>query len=340
MTLETHLLDIIEGKKAAPVTRALLRLLSQGYRAGVSTRHFLYDWVLPVKKAPLPVISVGNIVAGGTGKTPIVHYLANFLAPKKVAILTRGYRRKGSAPLLLNPNTPVEACGDEPYLLFQKLPDAKILVGKNRFEAAQIAPFLKVDLLLLDDGMQHRRLHRDLEIGVLHAGDLFGKGFYLPRGLLRDSPKRLEKAHLILLTGVKDQAHFDALLPLIRKYTQAPVTAMQLQVENSSDVASKKVAAFCAIAAPQRFHDTLKTLGCDTVLSELKPDHVPFEPEELERLANRAQALGAQCLVCTEKDAVKLPKELKLPLPLIPLKIALYPTFGKEHLKTIQEVIP
>ena len=116
---------------------------------------------------------------------------------------------------------------------------------------------------------------------------------------------------------------------------------MELHVENSIEIASKKVAAFCAIAAPARFLNTLKTLGCCVILKQQKPDHMLFSRDELERLANRALDQGAECLVCTEKDAVKLPENLSLRLPIVPLEISLSPFFGKQHLEhIIQKVYP
>lgn len=302
--LETHILKIIRGEKKAPVTAALLKLVSHGYKLGVSIRNTAFDRFYRPAKLKTPVISVGNIVAGGTGKTPVIEYLSQALAPKKIAILTRGYRRKSKKNILITPDTLVEECGDEPYLLAQRMPTATIIVGADRVHSGLRAQESGAEILLLDDGMQHRRLHRDIEIIVMQADDLFGGGHFLPRGLLRP-------------------------------YTDAPITAMQLRVENSHEISSKKVAVFSAIANPKNFYKTLKTLGCDIVETIEKPDHHSFTPEELQGLANRAK--GATILVCTEKDAVKLPKNLHLPI--VPVKISLSPTFGREHLeKRIQEV--
>ena len=230
--------------------------------------------------------------------------------------------------------TPLE-CGDEPYWLAKTLPKARVLVGSDRVYSGYVAQVLDVDLILLDDGMQYRRLQRDIEIGVMHADDLFGSGFYLPRGLLRDSPKRLSKADLIIVNGVENEEQFERVEKEIRPYTNAPITAMKLDVENGSLFASKKVAAFSAIAKPKRFHNTLKSLGCEIVESIENPDHVPFEKEEIEHLANRALDKGADLLVCTEKDAVKLPEGMSVRLPIKPLEITLSPVFGKENIEQI-----
>ncbi len=335
MTIESHILNVIEGKKRAPVTKMLLRAMSHCYKAGSYVHHFAYDMVIPQTRLKIPVISIGNIVAGGTGKTPLVHYLAQAIGPEKVAILSRGYRRKSHQTLVVKPMTSVEECGDEPLLLAKKLPDAQIIVGSDRAYSGRLAQKMGAEYILLDDGMQHRRLHRDIEIGVMDGHNLFGGGYFIPRGLLRDHPNRLKKTDLIILNGVKDEAHFHKLSAEIGRYTQTPITVMQLSVENSTEIASKKVAAFCAIAAPYRFIQTLKTLGCDIVLQQEQGDHLSFSATELERLSNQARDLGAECLVCTEKDAVKLPEHLICSLPIVPVKIALTPTFGKEHLDNI-----
>lgn len=337
MTLETHILDIIEGKKKAPLTKALLGVISQGYRAGVALRHFAYDWILPTTKLKIPVISIGNIVAGGTGKTPFVEYLAQNFAPKKVAIATRGFRRKSKKTIVIKEDTPVEDCGDEPYLLAQKLPDSIVIVDDSRAFAGYLAQIYGAEILILDDGMQHRQLHRDLEIVMMHAEDLFGKKHFLPAGLLRDSPKRLKTAHHIILTGVQNEEHFSEIQTLLAKYTSASITAMQLSVENQLEFMNKKVAAFCAIANPSRFYQTLESMGCKVISSIQKPDHISFTKEELEDFSKKNKE--AECLVCTEKDFVKIPKDLLITLPIIPVQISYFPVFGKEFLeKRIQEV--
>jgi len=340
MPIESHLLSIIEGKKAAPVTKALLKAMSHCYRASVAARNFAYDWIIPSVQLSVPVISVGNIVAGGTGKTPFIHYLAKALGESHVAVLSRGYKRKGKQPLVVSNQTSALECGDEPFMLFQKLPSAQVIVGKDRSFTGRLAQVLGAKWILLDDGMQHRQLHRDIEIGVMDARDLFGRNHFLPRGFLRDSPKRLSKADLIILNGVKDQTQFESVTARIRHYSDAPITAMNLIVENSIEMASKKVGLFCGIAAPERFIDTLKTMGCDIILKETKLDHRPFSKEEVERLAILAKDQGASCLICTEKDAVKLPPNLTLDIPLVVAKISMQPTFGKEHLEhLINEVL-
>lgn len=332
--LETRIIDIIEGKRKAPITKALLTVMGQCYRFGSFMRHTLYDWVIPTTKLPIPVISVGNIVAGGSGKTPFVAYLAKALAQKKVAIATRGYRRKNRKTVVVKEKTTAAEAGDEPLMLARQLTEATVIVDRAReFSGFLAKEMYGAEILILDDGMQYRPLEKDLEIVVMHADDLFGKDHFLPRGYLRDSPKRLKTAHLIIVNGIQNREQYEIIDERLSHLSSAPVVAMNQSVINSVEVASKKIATFCAVAHPKRFYDTLKNLGCDIIDKEEKPDHIAFTKEEIVRLCNRASS--AQVIVCTEKDFVKLPTDLSLSIPLIPLRIEVEPFFGQEHLETI-----
>jgi len=310
---------------------SLVKTLSYGYRAGISVRHWIYDHLIVPEKLTVPVISIGNIVAGGSGKTPLVHYLASQIGPEKVAILSRGYRRKGKGILRVEAHMSAEECGDEPLFLAQKLPKAQVIVGKNRIETGRLMENKGLACLLLDDGMQHRKLHRDCEICVVNQVDIEQKNF-LPYGPLREDPKRLKQVDLVIINGAETEELFDRAKQYIRQFSSAPIAAMNVQVLNAEEVRRKKVAVFSAIASPQRFYETLKSLGCEVIKKIEKPDHVAFAPDELKCLA---QTKGIEALLCTEKDAVKLPKHFTLPLPIIPVQIALAPTFGNEHIQTI-----
>lgn len=335
MKLESYVTAIIEGKKKAPLAKSLLLALSGVQKAGSALNHRAYGTFLPQTRLPCPVVSVGNIACGGTGKTPLVCYLAKKFAPKKVAILSRGYKRKSSKILVVEPATPTELSGDEPKLLKQKLPNALVIVGKNRADSGLLAIELGAELLLLDDGFQHRKLHRDLEIVTLDGQNPFGGGHYLPYGYLRDSPQKLSKADLIVLNQVEGEEHFEKVKEELKPYTQAPIVSMAQEIKNSDAIEGKSVASFCAIAKPARFQKTLQALKAEVLLTFEKPDHDPFGQDELKEFAKKAKSKGAKALVCTEKDAVKLPSTLTLDLPILPLEMHLKPQHGCEQMETL-----
>lgn len=291
--------------------KSVLWILSLLYRTGTMLRHYAYDFrLLPSKKVPAVVVSVGNIVAGGTGKTPLVHFLAEELAQKySVAILSRGYRsmaEKRIHPTRVQPVMTAEEVGDEPLWLAQKLPQVQVWVGVDRYQSAQKAIENGAEILILDDGFQHRRLHRDFDIVVVNGESPFSNGYFLPRGYLRDCPSRLSKATLLVMMGA---SQIDL--------SQAP--AVTFQRTTSLDLKGKKVALFCAIANPQRFIHQVESAGAHITVSSIKPDHAPFSIEEIEALVRQSQA---ELLICTEKDFVKLPSiTTSIPLVAVPMEL-------------------
>lgn len=331
--LKSYVLDIMEGRRPG---RPLLRALSYLYRVGVALRNEAYDLGLfKAHDVGIPVVSIGNIIAGGTGKTPFVKFLAEELSKKfKLAIVSRGYRSKieqTSSVLQVTPEMDASSCGDEPYWLARDLPEVQVWVGKNRVNSAKSAKAKGAEMVLMDDGMQHRRLKRDIEIVLVDGEDPFGKGFFLPRGLLRDSPARLKKTDCVVVIGpiskmVEQELHY---------FTQAPIVFAE-RVTNVS-LKGKKVAVFCAIGKPQKFLQSVREAGGEIVASFFKPDHDPFYPEELQKFAEECLA---DMLVCTEKDQVKLPKDFKCCHPIVPLtshlKISGNETAWQELLNNIQ----
>ena len=331
--LKGYVLDIMEGRRPG---RPLLRALSYLYRAGAFLRNEAYDLgLLKAHDAGLPVISIGNIIAGGTGKTPFVKFLAQELSKKfKIAIVSRGYRSKieqTSSVVQVTLEMDAASCGDEPYLLARDLPQVQVWVGKNRLMSAKLAKENGAQMILMDDGMQHRKLKRDIEIVLVDGEDPFGKGFFLPRGLLRDSPVRLKNAHFIVVIGSSSKTVEQEL----RHFTQAPIVFAERVTETS--LKGKKVAVFCAIGKPQRFFQSVREAGGEIVASFFKPDHDPFYSEELKKFAEESLA---DVLVCTEKDQVKLPSDFQCHLPVIALtshlKISRNETAWQELLNNIQ----
>jgi tetraacyldisaccharide 4'-kinase len=333
MLLEKYVVDVIEGKRSAPLMQKVLLGASGAYRSFVTLRHIAYDkkWCKSYE-APVPVVSIGNIVAGGVGKTPLVRKLAEALSRKrKVAILTRGFRgkvEKSDKTLLWKGENPL-ICGDEPFWLGSKLPHVAVWIGKDRSRSAVHAAFHGAEILILDDGMQHRKLARNADIVVMDVEDLWGGGHFLPRGYLRDLPARLQQARLIVLMQAKNQEALECAQQALEPYTKAPLVGMSLQV--TADLKDKKVGLFCAIGRPERFLRTVHELGARVKAEMYGLDHRFFTQEHLEEFSRRAEKQGAELLVCTEKDSVKLPSHLQLSLPLFPLPAELKIHAGEEH---------
>lgn len=353
-TWETYFLNVMKGKKNGIVPallRPLLLFLSWIYAGLIWGRNKAYDHGLMRKYSPpVPlVISIGNIVAGGTGKTPVTLMLAKeFYTQTQIAILSRGYRSeaeklvnpvwisKGNGPVL-----PAHYCGDEPYLLAKNLPKAYVFVGCNRYKASNMAAKAGARVILLDDGMQHRALARDLEVVVIDALDPFGLGQYLPRGLLRDSLDSLSRANLIVINHAVDEARFKTVGELLERYTKSPRVGVKMEVEQVLDfndrpygeLKNKRVGVFCGIAHPEYFRNTLKNSGAIVVDELIVPDHMPFDLMRLEEFALRCKGNNAEVLVCTEKDQVKFAAALDLVLPVVWLKMKLTVVYGEENWK-------
>lgn len=274
--------------------------LSWIWAIAVFCKNFLYhrQW-LKASRVGSMVVSVGNIVAGGTGKTPFVHLLAKTFSGRKVAILSRGY---GAMP-------------DEAMLLQRRLPEAKIYIGKDRISLAKKASADGAELILLDDGFQHRKLHRDFDIVLLGADDPFGKGHFLPWGLLRDSPKRLKEADAVFVGG--------------RDFTSVPIRILDSEGKEVPTLQGNRVGLYCGIGNPRSFKKTVEDLGVNIAAEWILADHEPASPHRLTRFAERCKALGASAIVTTEKDFIKLPDSFSAALPILYIEIELQFTGGR-----------
>ncbi len=314
-------------------------MLSSLYQTGVRLRHALYDrnW-LRARRVHARVVSVGNIVCGGSGKTPLVKLLTRDLVKtEKVAILTRGYRSVAEkspggvvirSDALLDPSI----CGDEPFLLAQALPNVSVYVGRDRVASAERAVKEGFNLLLLDDGMQHRRLARDIELAVLDGKDLWGGGRFLPFGRLRDLPKRLACADALFVNHVSSEEHYGEVERALAPYSSAPVIGMGYALQAKEPC---KVGLFCALGSPQRFVESVRSSGYEVVAGQFALDHSHFDLKQLKNFSKRAAKEGAVKLVCSEKDAIKLPKALSLSLPLEVITAELHIRFGTTHFETL-----
>jgi tetraacyldisaccharide 4'-kinase len=319
--------------------KCVFKAMSHAFRAAVWLRHKAYDaGLLQAEKVSIPVISIGNIALGGTGKTPLVRLLSEELSSRmKVAILSRGYRshlekQRESTQLKSVQECFVEEVGDEPYLLRKWLSDALIFVGKNRLRSARDAMKAGAQLILLDDGLQHRRLKPMFTLVVIDGKDPLGQGHFFPRGFLRDDPRRLKEADLIVATHIVDRATYERVRDQLSSYSSAPLVGMRLIAD--ADLRGKKVGLFCGLGTPQRFKETIAHLGATIVDELLAPDHRTFAPQKLESFAKNCQQKGAECLVCTEKDWVKLPSTHTSCLPIMAIPVRLVATVGSEHWET------
>jgi tetraacyldisaccharide 4'-kinase len=254
----------------------------------------------------IPVISVGSITIGGSGKTPAVLAILSLLEQANIAaaVLSRGYRRKTKGPQLI-PHAGLAHdlaadYGDEPMLFRRYFPDIPVAVAAKRAEGAHLLKALQPRLILLDDGFQHRFLHRDLDILVFKKEFQGASACYFPCGELRDGLFRLKAASLILLekgapSTVKD--FLSAFAPLI-EYEMIPNLP-------EKDLLKEPIAAFCGVANPKRFFQTVAELGISAELELAFRDHITYSP----RIIKRLNALKVSSFFTTEKDFVKLPPE-------------------------------
>ncbi len=341
---ELYAKDIIYGRKKGIIPflfKCLLLPVSWVFRSVVVVRNRLYDkgWMrCYIPPVPL-VISIGNIVAGGTGKTPVTLLLAKtFYGRHSLAVLSRGYRSKVEnleSPVILcegnGPLFPASYCGDEPYIYANRFPKSIVVVGGNRKNAAKMAAKEGAQVILLDDALQHRRIARDFDIIVIDVGDPFGQGYFLPRGFLREDISSLSRADLIILNHIMDQQQFKDVKNLLIRYTQAPVVGtsghvsaiLDLTGKNIGSLQGRKVGMFCAIAHPEYFRRTLENMGAVIVTELSLADHDIIKEKALEHFAFQSVQKEAEYLVCTEKDRVKLKDDCKLPLPIVWIQMEL-----------------
>jgi tetraacyldisaccharide 4'-kinase len=295
--------------------------LAWGYGLGVRLRGALYDSrLLSAERVEgLRIVSVGNVNVGGTGKTPAVLHLAEILvqAGRKVGILTRGYGRRSKEPLTFTGRDPlpsVEDAGDEPLLLARRCPQARVLVGANRRAMARRArDEFGLDIVLLDDGFQHRRLARDEDIVVVDEAVGFGNGHLLPRGPLREPLSALHRATLFWVRATQSPAARLPPLPGPQVRTRYQPTAWvdpAGTLHPAGALSGVPVLALAGLARPGGFLRTLRQLGVDVRGSALFPDHHRFTPGELRAVEASATRHGAR-VVTTEKDAVRLPREFE-----------------------------
>lgn len=323
--------EIISGQRCdwqARLLRGMLTVPAVVWTFIIAIRNSLYErGLLRRHRAPCPVISVGNLTVGGTGKTPLVEYLCRKLRAHgvRVTVISRGYGA-------------VAGRNDEALVLEENLPDVPHLQGPDRVALAHVAvDELETDVVVLDDGFQHRRLHRDLDLVVVDATCPWGQGWVLPRGLLREARQGLRRANLIVLTRC-DQVSADELASLKHRiqrlapgrpvvesrHAASALIAADGQEQPVARLRGATIGAFCGIGRPEGFFRLLSDLGATLAATRTFADHHPYTRADVADLERWAARLPEQAwIVTTQKDLVKLRLPALAGRPLWALRIQL-----------------
>jgi tetraacyldisaccharide 4'-kinase len=358
--LEQFAVDVILERRwgfRAWVFRLFLWFLSGIYRLAVRWRLWWFETRLgSVHALGCLVVSVGNLTVGGTGKTPVVELFARELTRRgrKVAVLSRGYKSQ-PPPLqqqLLDRFRPLEhrhpprvvsdgrsllldseMAGDEPFMLASNLKDVLVLVDKDRVKSGlhAIRKF-NCDTLLLDDGLQFLRLKERIDIVLVDSESPFANRYLLPRGLLREPPEQLRRAHIIFITKC-DGRDLSELRDELRRYNNhaefvecahKPLHLEEIfthEVVPLSFLKDLRIGMISGIARPESFEDGLRKLGVELIYSRRFADHHRFSEGEVARMFERSKARGARAVITTEKDSVRFPRLGKRPLPVYFLRV-------------------
>jgi len=320
-------LSLIGGERrglVATAARGALRFCAIGYRGGIALRNHYYNALAMPWWLDVPVISVGNLTVGGTGKTPMTLWICRQLLARgrKPAVLSRGYKASQ------------EGLADELMMITRLCPEAVAIAHADRRRAGRLA----VDrygarAAVLDDGFQHRRMGRDLDVLLIDATRPFGFGYLLPRGLLREPIHNLRRADVVVVTRC-DQASPEAIAeiesivrwhradtPLLRSVHRA-VGYVDLGGRESPSPSGGRIGALAAIARPDAFERTLSEGGV-TLADRLRlPDHYVYTAEDVRRIGDWVRSAGLDAVVTTEKDAVKLDRlGGKWPVPMLTLRV-------------------
>lgn len=334
---------LVSGQRtglSAGFLRLSLGAAACAYSAIIRVRNFLYSKsLLKAHRVNSVVISIGNITVGGTGKTPLVIWMCNLLKERNIncAILTRGYKAQETM--------------DELAILAESCPQAKVVVNPNRVEAANEA-VSKFDAkaLIMDDGFQHRRLARDLDIVTIDATCPFGYGKILPAGLLREPVSSLKRADAAVLTRCDqvceaELSRIEQELRLINpdmiiaKSMHNPICAKTANGEKITieQLRNKKIFAFCGIGNPEAFLSTIKNSGAELVGSRIYNDHYHYTESDIGDIHGLACGCGAELILSTQKDGAKTAAlaSIKKDMPLAYLAVEIKFIDGEDKLKQL-----
>lgn len=311
------------------IENQLLKVLAAFYGWAISIRHlgFHRGWLKSYTIPELFVVSIGNVVLGGTGKTPLMEKLARTLDPSLIAIVGRGYKsraEKRQEPTIVSqgkgPCCSPDEGGDEAWWLASRLPGVTVISSPCRVKGATWAKEAGKEVVLLEDGMQHRRLKRDIEIVVVDGKDPLGGEAYVPAGRLRDSLQAMKRADYVVVNHVSSREEFEKVEKALRPYTQAPLIGVKPTLTSFVDVSGQvislpkgtKVGMLAGIAKPAHFRQLLEEKGLVIVEEWTPGDHMTVKEDELKTWKKKCEEKGATYLVCTEKDQVKLHSSLVL----------------------------
>jgi tetraacyldisaccharide 4'-kinase len=310
--------------------------LSAVFQAGVALRHVAYrrGW-LKARRLNRPVVSVGNLSVGGTGKTPLVILMARTLLASghRPCILTRGYARRGGKGLIvLEPGADRIAdprdVGDEPAALARALPNVPVIVSRDRFRAGIVGEQrFQASVHLLDDGFQHLALYRDLDVVLLDVTHPSSDLALLPAGRWREPFAALRRAHWVILTRTELgdasvlQGQVQSVNPNARIFRASTKLAGLAEARSGlegphENLRRRKVAAFCGIGNPGAFFADLRAWGFCVVAERVFPDHHVYRRHELDNISALSRSAGAEAILTTQKDLMNLPPDWNAPMPL------------------------
>ena len=303
------------------VVRIILLPFSWVYGFVIRIRNICYDASLfTVHKVNVPVISVGNLTAGGTGKTPFVEYLVRYLLSrgKKVSVISRGYKRATQGMFIVSDGTMLQGnagqSGDEPYQIVKKFPPVVVIADEKRARAAQYAvEHFGIDCLLLDDGFQHRSLYRDIDIVMIDGSVSLQDIHMLPSVLRREPLSALKRAGVLAVSKVSD---LKKISDDVHQITSAPVISVEQKISgivkylSSASISSESLKgqscmAFCGIGNPESFRTTLNEVGLHITNFMKYADHYKYSIEDLKKIEKEYLASESNIIITTEKDAVK-----------------------------------
>ena len=336
-----------------------LTLLSLVFLLGVYIRVFLYRFgFFKTEKLNCRVVSIGNLTVGGTGKTPLIFEMAKRLREKGegVVVVSRGYKGSKANEVTIashgdGPLVSWEEVGEEPFWLARRCKGIPVLVGKNRYRVGQFAlKKLKPTVILLDDGFQHLKLHRDLNLLLIDCTAPFGNGYLLPRGPLREPLSHMNRASGVVLTRVNQAQDLEGIKQKIEPWVQGkpifhlnffPVGFLSLGTEMEAGltlIKEKKVLAISGIGNPFNFHQTLHELEPKEILEKVYPDHHHYSRRDFEEILEAGKKVNF--IITTEKDSVKLEPFLEKETSLWVLRIEGRITEQKEWMEYITRKVP